>query len=124
MQRLELLRRIYAKDRDALYGNLHMDFVCHTPGSSQIAGSFRGAEGMRWHVQQMQELTGQTFRPRHEDVFMLAGDWATVPVRLAAFRQGKTLDMRAFGVWRFADGLLAEHWEMPVDLAVFDEFWR
>lgn len=124
MQRLELLRRIYAKDRDALYGNLHADFVCHTPGSSQIAGSFRGAEGMRRHVEQMQELTGQTFRPRHEDVFMLAGDWATVPVRLAASRQGKALDMRAFGIWRFADGLLAEHWEMPVDLAVFDEFWR
>ena len=124
MDRLELLRRIYAKDREALYANLHVDFVCHTPGASQIAGSFRGAQGMRRHVDQMQTLTGGTFRPRHEEVFMQEGDWATVPVRLAAAREGRQLDMRAFGVWRFADGLLVEHWEMPVDIAVFDAFWQ
>lgn len=123
MQAEELLRRVYARDREALYGNMSPGFVCHTPGTSQIAGAFRGAEGMKQHVQQMQELTGQTFRPSHQGVFMVSGDWGCVPVMLAAERQGRVLAQRAFGLWRFEGELLAEHWEMPVDMAAFDAFW-
>ena len=42
---------------------------------------------------------------------------------LVAEREGRTLDMQAFGVWRFEAGLIAEHWENPLDIAAFDAFW-
>lgn len=119
----DLLRLVYARDREALYNNMHPDFVCHTPGRSQIAGSFKGPAGMQQHVKQMQELTDQTFRPRHQEIFMVDGDWACVPVQLSAERLGRVLSQRAFGLWRLQSGLLIEHWEMPVDMPAFDEFW-
>lgn len=119
----ELLSRIYERDREALFGNMHPEFICHTPGNSQIAGRFRGREGMLAHVQQMQALTSQTFRPRHQGVFVVEGDWGMVPVQLAGERGGRTLNQRAFGIWRFQDGLLIEHWESPTDMAAFDLFW-
>jgi ketosteroid isomerase-like protein len=123
MQAEALLRCVYARDRDTMYANMHPEFVCHTPGRSQIAGDFVGAAGMQAHVQQMQALTGQTFRPKHQDVFMTSGDWGSVPVQLYAEREGRVLQQRAFGIWRFQDGLLIEHWEMPVDMPAFDAFW-
>jgi ketosteroid isomerase-like protein len=119
----ELLARFYARDRSALYDNMHPDFKCHTPGRSQIAGTFIGAAGMQAHVEQMQSLTDRTFRPHHEGSFTADEKWGLVPVHLLAERNGRRLDMPAFGVWRFENGLFIEHWEQPWDMAAFDEFW-
>ena len=118
-----LLRKIYERDRDALFAHLHPDYVCRTPGTSQIAGVFAGAQGMRAHIEDMQRLTDHTFRPVHGNVFLTDGQWAMVPVHLHARRHGRQLDQPAFGIWRFKDGLLIEHWENPTDMAAFDTFW-
>ncbi|CAN5798346.1 hypothetical protein BH09PSE5_BH09PSE5_26350 [soil metagenome] len=119
----DLLVRFYARDRGALFSRMHPDFVCHTPGRSQIAGSHRGLQGMLDHVARMQRLTNQSFRPHARGAFMSDGEWGTVPVHLRAERDGRVLDMAAFGVWRFHEGTVIEHWETPVDIAKFDEFW-
>ncbi len=123
MDTKELLQRFYARERDVLFNNMHPDYRCHTPGSSQIAGTFHGKDGMVTHIQQMQQLTRQTFRPHHLGAFVADSEWGMVPVHLKAERNGMRLDQPAFGIWRFQDGLVIEHWENPTDMRTFDEFW-
>ena len=123
MDMKELLTRFYARERDVLFNNMHPDYRCHTPGNSQISGTFHGKDGMIAHIQQMQQLTGQTFRPHHLGTFLADGEWGLVPVHLNADRNGKRLDQPAFGVWRFKDGLVIEHWENPTAMTAFDNFW-
>jgi hypothetical protein len=45
-------------------------------------------------------------------------------LQLQARRGDQVLDMLAFGIWRLEDGLFAEHWENPTDIAAFDAFWK
>ena len=118
-----LLRKIYARDRDTFFRMVTPDYLCHTPGKSPVAGHFAGAEGMRCRIEHGQELSGGTFRVTHRGNFLADDNWGLVPVRLAAERLGRTLDMQAFGVWRFESGHIAEHWENPLDIAAFDKFW-
>jgi hypothetical protein len=121
----ELLRRFYHRDRDALTARMGDGFACHTPGDSPIAGTHRGLRGMLDHVARMQALSGQTFRPHHQDSFITDGRWALVPVHLRAERMGRLLDQRAFGVWHFDEqGRVTDHWECPTDMPAFDAFWR
>ena len=118
-----LLRKIYARDRDTFFRMVTSDYLCHTPGNSPVAGHFVGADGMRRHIEHGQELSGGTFRVTHRGNFLGDDNWGLVPVRLTAERLGRTLDMQAFGVWRFESGHIAEHWENPLDIAAFDKFW-
>lgn len=119
----EILRAVYERDRETFFAHLHPDYECHTPGTSPIAGHFRGEEGMKKHIAQMVELSGGTFRPTHMGQFITQGDWGFVPVQLVGERNGLQLAQRAFGVWRFHEGLLIEHWENPTDMKAFDAFW-
>jgi len=124
MDAQELLRRFYHRDREPLFERFADDYACHTPGDNPIAGTHRGKEGMLAHVARMQALTGNTFRPHHKDVFIADGEWALVPVHLQAERDGKRLDQPAFGIWKFKDGKVTDHWECPTDMPAFDAFWR
>jgi ketosteroid isomerase-like protein len=118
-----LLKRIYARDRATFFRMVTPDYACHTPGASQVAGTVRGAEGMRAHIEQGQALTGGTFRVTHQGHFLADDHHGLVPVRLTGERLGRRLDIAAFGIWRFADGRIAEHWENPLDIPAFDAFW-
>lgn len=118
-----LLKRFYNRDRSALFDNMHPDYKNHTPGNNPIAGSHAGPEGMMKHFEDHRFHSGGTFRAQHQDVFLADDVWGYVPVRLTAERNGKKLDMLAFGVWRFIDGKFVDHWENPTDLKAFDEFW-
>ena len=120
----ELLRRIYARDDEAFQRGMAPDYVCHTPGRSQVAGDFKGWEHRTKHGAQIGELTNRTFRVQPVGTFLVNDEWGLVPVQISAERNGKTMDMRAFGVWRFSEGKVAEHWEMNWDQAAFDEFFR
>ena len=119
-----LLRKIYARDRDTFFRMVTPGYACHTPGSGPVAGSVSGAEGMQRHIEQGQELSGGTFRVTHQNAFLADDHWGLVPVRLSGQRPDRTLDMPAFGVWRFESGLIAEHWENPLDIPSFDAFWN
>ena len=118
-----LLHKVYARDRDTFFRMVTPAYVCHTPGCSPVAGHVVGAEGMRGHIEHGQALSGGTFRVSHQGAFLADDHWGLVPVRLSGQREGRTLDMQAFGVWRFEAGLIAEHWENPLDIAAFDAFW-
>lgn len=118
-----LLRKIYARDRDTFFSMVTPDYVCHTPGSSPVAGRVSGADGMRRHIEQGQALSNGSFRVTHQGVFLADDRYGLVPVRLTGERPGRTLDIAAFGIWRFEGGRIAEHWENPLDLRAFDAFW-
>lgn len=121
----DLLNRFYHRDRDPLMSRMGSGYRCHTPGDNPIAGTHLGPEGMLAHIARMQALSGQTFRPHHQDTFVTDGRWAVVPVHLHAQREGRTLDQPAFGIWKFDEqGQVTDHWECPTDMPAFDAFWR
>jgi hypothetical protein len=124
MRTEDLLRAVYSGDVQSLYANLHPAFRCHTPGKSPVAGTVFGVNGMREHMKRFHLLSGGTFRLDHQGSFTADDRWACVPLQLQARRGDQVLDMLAFGIWRLEDGLFAEHWENPTDIAAFDAFWK
>jgi hypothetical protein len=42
---------------------------------------------------------------------------------MTAERNGKHLDTWGFGLWRFEDAQLTDHWESVGDQAHWDDFW-
>ncbi|MBR1297368.1 nuclear transport factor 2 family protein [Bradyrhizobium sp. AUGA SZCCT0042] len=120
----QLLRKIYARDDETFQRMMAPEYVCHTPGRSQVAGDFKGWEHRTRHGAQIGELTNKTFRVQPLGEFLVDDEWGMVPVQISAERDGKRLDMQAFGIWRFRDGKIAEHWEMNFDQATFDEFFK
>jgi len=120
-----ILESLYFGDRALFFASLAEDFLCHTPGQSPIAGQFMGSAGMTRHVAQMRELTDGAFKVWPRGELMIAGEFATLPTMVRASRpDGRQIEIEAFGIWRFRDGKVAEHWEMPLDIARFDAFWR
>lgn len=118
------LDSLYNGDRVLFFEMLADDYVCHTPGSSPLAGDFVGPEGMRRHGRQMQELSGNTFKAGQRGTMVVGEEHALVPTWVRARRpDGRELDVRGIGLWRFESGRIAEHWEMPLDMATFDAFW-
>ena len=121
MMTVELLRRIYA-DIGALGANLHPEFKVHAPGQNLIAGEFAGLDGLMAHLSKMQELTNSSLKL--QPVSFLADDgWGMVVSQLSAERNDKRLDAQGFGVWRFQDGKIIDHWEAVSDQAHWDDFW-
>lgn len=120
--KVELLKAIYAEPA-IVFDHLHPDFTLHSPGSSPIAGTFKGAEGMKAHFAHMDGLTGDTLKHDLTGTFLADENFGMVVHRLTARREGKTLDTWGFGLWRFADGLIIDHWESVGDQQHWDEFW-
>ncbi|QKS00093.1 nuclear transport factor 2 family protein [Sphingomonas sp. CL5.1] len=123
MDTIALLKRIYAHDREALYGNMRPDFTVHSPGQNLIAGTYVGPEAFKAHMAKMQSLCGNTFREELQDTFLANDTWGLVVHRMTAERNGKRLDTWGFGLWRFEDGKLTDHWESVGDQAHWDDFW-
>lgn len=123
MDTIALLKRIYAHDREALYGNMRADFTVHSPGRNLIAGTYVGADAFKAHMAKMQSLCGNTFREELQDTFLANDTWGLVVHRMTAERSGKRLDTWGFGLWRFEEGKLTDHWESVGDQGHWDDFW-
>ncbi|TDO50540.1 ketosteroid isomerase-like protein [Kribbella sp. VKM Ac-2527] len=118
----ELLRRLYAGDRQALYDRLAPGYVVHVPGAGRAAGSYHGAEGHAEHVRAMGRWTGDTMRKTLTTTFLADDHWGLVPSELEVERDGRQLRVHAFGLWRFRDGAVAEHWGLVDQQTALDEF--
>ncbi|HEY1519392.1 MAG TPA: RNA 2',3'-cyclic phosphodiesterase [Solirubrobacteraceae bacterium] len=104
--------------RDLLTG----DVVWHVPGASAIAGSHRGIEAVLEYFDTRRQMTDSTFRVTVHGVAMIADR----VVQLAgghAVRDGRVVSWETVGVFRVADGRIAECWLVPFDQAAFDEIW-
>jgi len=121
MNSLEIIKSIYA-DIEALPQHLHSDFKLHSPGKSLVAGEFAGLEGMIGHLTHMQTLSDNTMKLQASN-FMADEKWGIGVSRITALRDDKQLDTVGFGLWRFADGKLIDHWEFVSDQNAWDDFW-
>lgn len=124
MELNELLRRIYSKDRETLYANLHDEFVVHSPGTNLIAGEKVGKEAFKQHIETIYGLTDGTFTEDLQGTFLANDTWGLVVHRMTADRGEHHLDTWGFGIWRRGeDGLLTDHWEAVGDQRHWDAFW-
>lgn len=118
----DLLRRVYAGDRQALYSSLAPDYTVHVPGVGSAAGSYHGAAGHADHVRAMGLWTGDTMTKTLSGSFLADDHWGLVPSELEVERRGDRMRVRAFGIWRFRDGAVTEHWGMVDDQRGLDAF--
>jgi ketosteroid isomerase-like protein len=118
----ELLRRLYAGDRQALYDRLAADYVVHVPGNGPAAGSYVGASGHADHVRAMGAWTSGTLSKSLGGTFLADDKWGLVPSELEVERDGRRLRVRGFGIWRFQAAAVAEHWGLVDDQAALDDF--
>ncbi|HUA03875.1 MAG TPA: RNA 2',3'-cyclic phosphodiesterase [Solirubrobacteraceae bacterium] len=107
---------------DSLRDALRDDVVWHVPGASAIAGEHRGVDAVLEYMDTRRRMTGSTFRVTIHGTAMIAGR----VVQLAggsALREGRSVRWETVGVFRVAEGRIAECWLVPFDQAVFDEIW-
>jgi 2'-5' RNA ligase len=98
------------------------DVVWHVPGASPIAGEHRGVDAVLQYFRTRRDMTDETFRVTVHGAAMIAGR----VVQLAggrAVRDGVEVFWETVGVFRVADGRIAECWLIPFDQAAFDRIW-
>jgi ketosteroid isomerase-like protein len=92
------------------------------PGRSPIAGEYRGREAVVGYFRSRRELAGGAIAiTKHGE---LVGP--DVVVQLADGRAtlgGEEVTWRTAGVYRVADGKIAEAWLVPLDAEAFDRAW-
>jgi ketosteroid isomerase-like protein len=98
------------------------DIAWHVPGRSPIAGHYHGKQEVLEYFRARSERASGSFRIEVRDV--LANDQrAVVLAGGRATRDGQTLTWETAGVFRIADGKIAECWLLPFDQYEFDEIW-
>ena len=128
---MSVVRRFYAVQARVYAGSVPVDsirdlldgeVVWHVPGASAIAGEHRGVEAVLEYFDARRRMTDSTFRVAGHGMAMIAGR----VVQLAggrALRDGREVSWETVGVFRVADGRIAECWLVPFDQAVFDSIW-
>src|SRR5215208_7598897 len=101
---------------------LAKDVVWHVPGASPIAGDHRGHEAVTGYFRLRRELAGGAIRitrggeAHHSDALVQLAD-GRAPLG------GREVMWRTAGVYRVADGKIAEAWLIPLDQGHFDRAW-
>ena len=96
--------------------------VWHVPGSSPIAGDHRGHAAVVDYFRRRRELADHTF-VMHPKGVLADGDAVVQLVDGEATIAGERRTWRTAGVYRVADGLVAEVWLVPFELEAFDAIW-
>src|SRR4029453_11562696 len=115
--------QMYAgSDLEAVRELLAEDVLWHVPGTSPIAGDYRGREAVTGYFHLRRELAGGAIQiakrgeAHHEEALVqLADGRATLG--------GREVVWRTTGVYRVADGRIAEAWLVPLDQEHFDRVW-
>jgi ketosteroid isomerase-like protein len=98
------------------------DVVWHVPGSSPIAGDHRGREAVIAYFEKRRALADNTF-VMHPKGVLVDGDAVVQLVDGEAIIGGERRTWSTAGVYRLRDGLIAEVWLVPLDLAAFEAAW-
>jgi uncharacterized protein len=116
-------REMYAGgDLAAVAELLAEDVVWHVPGTSPIAGDYRGRQAVTGYFRRRRELAGGVIRvtkageAHHEEALVQLADGR-------AALGGLEVSWRTAGVYRVADGRIAEAWLVPLDSQRFDRAW-
>jgi uncharacterized protein len=98
------------------------DVIWHVPGTSPIAGDYRGREAVSGYFRLRRELAGGMIQvvkkgeAHHEEALVQLADGC-------AALGGREVTWRTAGVYRVADGRIAEAWLVPLDQEHFDRVW-
>src|SRR3954447_9751134 len=101
---------------------LDPDVVWHVPGTSPIAGDYRGRDGVLGYFRLRRELAGGSIRiskqgeSHHSEALVQLADGR-------ASLGGEDVVWRTAGVYRVAGGKIAEAWLVPLDSEHFDRVW-
>jgi YbgC/YbaW family acyl-CoA thioester hydrolase len=96
--------------------------VWHVPGTSPIAGDYRGREAVAGYFRLRRELAGGSLHiatgneAHHDEALVQLADGR-------ASLGGREMVWRTAGVYRVAEGAIAEAWLVPLDLEYFDQAW-
>jgi 2'-5' RNA ligase len=101
---------------------LRADVVWHVPGRSAIAGEHHGVDAVLAYFDRRRSMTGATFRITIHGVSLI-GDRVVQFAGGTAMRDGEPVSWETVGVFRVADGQIAECWLVPFDLYAFDRIW-
>ena len=117
-------REMYAGgDLAAVQELLAEHVVWHVPGTSPIAGDYRGREAVLEYFHLRRELAGGAIHiakeaeAHHDEALVQLADGR------AALGGGEDVVWRTAGVYRVARGRIAEAWLVPLDQAEFDRAW-
>ena len=115
--------RAYAGEGlDGLHELLDDDVVWHVPGHSRIAGEHQGREAVLSYLDLRRTMTDSTFRVIVHGMAMI-GDRVVQLAGGRATRHGRDVTWETVGVFRVAEGRIAECWLVPFDQQAFDEIW-
>jgi ketosteroid isomerase-like protein len=119
----DLQNRFYAGgDQDPVSAMLTDDVIWHVPGHSTLAGDHRGRDEVLRYFARRRELANATFRIDVRGV--LADDERGVILAGGQVEhRGETSAWGTVGIFRIAEGRIAECWVLPHDQAAFDEIW-
>jgi ketosteroid isomerase-like protein len=98
------------------------DVTWHVPGLSAIAGDHQGRDEVLRHFARRRELADATFRIDVRGV-LADDDRAVILAGGEAELGGERCSWGTVGVFRVADGRIAECWVMPHDQQAFDRIW-
>ena len=121
----ELLSNAYEAfergDIDAAVADFTDDVMFNIPGSSPLAGEYKGKEQVIAYLRDMIDRSEGTFRLESHDV--IASDSHVIGLTVhRGQRKGKSSGYNSVQVFHVDDGKLTEFWEFP-DQPDFDDFW-
>jgi len=109
-------------DTAVLRGLLADDIAWHVPGRSPIAGHYHGHQEVLGYFATRRARAKAAFRVQPRAI--LADDqWAVQLADGQLERDGRLRTWQTVGVFRIADGRIAECWLVPFDQYLFDELW-
>jgi hypothetical protein len=98
------------------------DVEWHVPGTSAIAGDYRGIEAVLAYFGKRRELARGTFRMRPREVLVGAEHIAVLTDGTVTI-DGLERSWATVGLYRLHGDRIAACWLLPLDPVVFDAIW-
>jgi len=99
------------------------DIVWRVPGEGRAATVDHGMEEVYKNFGELVELTDGTYEAEGLD-YLGGEDHAIAVANVTAERDGETLDLNEFVLFRVEDGEFVEAWHIPFDLYEWDSFFE
>ena len=121
-----VVRRIFdafaRKQGFALRDLFARDAVWTVPGSSTMAGVYRGRDEIFRFLGRLPRETGGTYGSQLIDV-LASGERAAALYRASGTRRGRSLDLDQVLLFRLEGAVVVDVLALPCDPATFEEFW-
>ena len=123
----ELVRKGYKAfgegDMDTLRSLFAIDAIHSAPGSSPLAGDYKGVDEVLGYYGQLSERSGGTFKVELKSAKAEGNDTVVTTHHGAAQRGGKTLDQNDTLTFTISGGKFTQIVEKHSDQAAYDAFW-